>query len=142
MCLCSTTVKNGGKIDNKEEQTELENDPDEEDMYDINIDDEREIHWRNVFEDNEGVVDEKALLHAKLWGLYLNEKESLLKGKYWVEVVGRDKKKVLWEVVGDHMVEEPSDHKDIRIREFDFNIFDENEEGVVREGCSEPYLKF
>ena len=57
--------------------------------------------WRNVFEDNEGGVDEKALLHAKRWGLYLNEKEKLVKGKYSVEVVGRDKKKVLWEVVGD-----------------------------------------
>ena len=41
---------------------ELENDPDEEEKDDINIDDERERHWRNVFEDNEGGVDEKAFL--------------------------------------------------------------------------------
>ena len=33
-----------------------------------------------------------------------------------MEVVGNDKEKVLWEVVGDHMVEEPSDHKDIGLR--------------------------
>ena len=38
------------------------------------------------------------------------------------------------------MVEEPCDHKDIVLMGFDFNIFDEDEEGVVREGCSEPYL--
>ena len=57
-----------------------------------------------------------------------------------MEVVGNDKKKVLWEVVGDHVVEDPCDHEDIRLRGFDFNIFDEDEEGVVREGCSEPYL--
>ena len=31
---------------------ELENDPDEEEMDDVNIDDERERHWRNKFEDN------------------------------------------------------------------------------------------
>ena len=31
---------------------ELEIDPDEEEKDDINIDDERERHWRNVFEDN------------------------------------------------------------------------------------------
>ena len=72
---------------------ELENDPDEEEKDDINIDDKRERHWRNVFEDNEGGVDEKALLHAKRWDLYLNEKEKLVKGKYLVEVVGHDKKR-------------------------------------------------
>ena len=64
-----------------------------------------------------------------------------MKGKYLVEVVRHDKKKVLWEVVGDHVVEEPSDHEDIGLRGFDFNIFDEDEEGVVRKNCSEPYLK-
>ena len=33
-----------------------------------------------------------------------------------MEVVGHDKKKVLWEVVEDHVVEEPSDHEDIGLR--------------------------
>ena len=149
--------KTEDKIDNTEEQTELENDPDEEDEYEINIDDERERHWRNIFEDNEGGVDDKEFLHAKRWDLYLNNKEKLVKGKRWdlylnnkeklvkgkysVEVVGHDKKKVLWEVVGDHVVEDPSDHEDIGLREFDFNIFDEDGEGVVMEECSGPYLK-
>ena len=74
-------------------------------MDDVNIYDEKERHWRNVFEDNEvGVDDRKALLHAKRWDLYVNEKEQLVKGKYLVEVVGHDKKKVLWEVVYDHVV--------------------------------------
>ena len=95
MCLCSTTFKKGGKIDSKEEQKELDNDPDEEEKDDININDERERHWRNVFEYNEGGVDEKALLHANRWDIYLNEKEKIVKGKYLVEVVGHDKKKVL-----------------------------------------------
>ena len=54
--------KTEDRIENKEEQTELENDPDEEEKDDINIDDERERHWKYVFEDNEGCVDEKALL--------------------------------------------------------------------------------
>ena len=75
---------------------ELENGPDEQEMDDVNIDDKRERHWRNVFEDNEGGVDEKALLHAKRWGLYLYEKDKLVKGKYLAEVVGHDKKNVLW----------------------------------------------
>ena len=63
-----------------------------------------------------------------------------MKGKYSVEFGGHDNKKVLWEVVGDYVVEEPSDHEDIGQRGSDFNIFNEDEEGVVMEGCSEPYL--
>ena len=31
----------------------MEDDPDEEDMDNVNIDDEREQHWRIVFKDNE-----------------------------------------------------------------------------------------
>ena len=64
-----------------------------------------------------------------------------MKGKYLVEVFEHDKKKLLWEVFSDHVLEEPSDYEDIGLRGFDFNIFDEDEEGVVRERCSEPYLK-
>ena len=67
-------LKTEDEIYNNEEQTELENDPDEEEMYGGNIDNERERHCRNVSEDNEGGVDEKALLHAKRWYLYLNDK--------------------------------------------------------------------
>ena len=39
------------------------------------------------------------------------------------------------------MVEEPCDQVDIGLRGFDYNIFDEDEGGVVREECSGPYLK-
>ena len=94
----------------------MENYPDEEEKDEININDKRERHWRNVFEDNEGGVDEKAFLHAKRLDLYVNEKGKLVKSKYLVEVVGHDKKGVLWEVVGDHVVEEPCDHVDIGLR--------------------------
>ena len=82
MSILYYSLKRRKKIDNKEEKTELENDPGEEEKDDINIDDERERHWRKFFEDNEGGVDEKALLHAKRWGLYLNEKGKLVRGEY------------------------------------------------------------
>ena len=53
----------------------MEDDHDEEDMDDVNIDNEREHHFRMVFEDNDGgVVDKKALVHSKRWYVYLNEK--------------------------------------------------------------------
>ena len=76
-------LKKEDGVESKEEQAELENDPDEGEMDDGNIDDKRERHWRNVFDDNAGGVDDKkALLHAKRWDLYVNEKEQLVKGKY------------------------------------------------------------
>ena len=40
--------------------------PIEEDMDDVNIYNDRECHWRTVFENNYGGVDDaKALLHTK-----------------------------------------------------------------------------
>ena len=49
--------------------------------------------------------DKKALLHAKRWDLYVNEKEQLVKGKYSVVFLGRHNKKLLWGVVNYHVVE-------------------------------------
>ena len=58
-----------------------------------------------------------------------------------MEFFGHDKKKVLWEVVDDHVAEEPNYHEEIGLRGFGFNVFNKDEEGVVREGSSEfPYL--
>ena len=54
-------------------------------MEDVKLDVERERHWRMVFEDNDGGVDDKkALLHAKMWYVYVNEKENIIKGGYLV----------------------------------------------------------
>ena len=48
-------------------------DPDEEDMDNVNIYDDRELHWMMVFKDNEVGVDyKKSLLHAKRCDLYVN----------------------------------------------------------------------
>ena len=129
------------KIDNKEEQTELETDPDEEEKDDINIDDERERHRKNVFEDNEGGVDEKALLHAKLWDLYLNEKEKLVKDKYLVEVVGTIRKMCFgkWLVIMWWKIQVITKTSDLGCLIILFSI--RTSRGVVREECSRPYLK-
>ena len=73
---------------------DMEDDPDEEEMDDVNIDDEIERHWSMVSEENgRGVYDAKALMHAKRCDLYVNEKENIVKGGYSVEVVGNDNKK-------------------------------------------------
>ena len=99
-----------------------------EEKDNVNLDDERERHWRMVSEDNDGGVDNaKALLHAKSWDIYINEKEKLVKGGSPVEVVSNDKNKFLWGVVDDHVVEEPTDHEEIGLRGFDFNVFKQYE---------------
>ena len=73
-------------VDNKEYQADVEDDPDEEEMDDINLDNKRERHWRIVFEENNGGMDDaKALLHAKRWYIYVNEKENIVKGGYLVQ---------------------------------------------------------
>ena len=57
-----------------------------------------------------------------------------------MEVVGQDGKRFLWEVVDDHVVEEPTDNDEIGLWEFDFNFFDKYDKGLGREGSSEfPY---
>ena len=60
------------------------------------------------------------------------KRKKLVKGGYLVEVVGHDRKKVLWGVVNDHTVEEPTDHDEIGLRGFSFNFFDEDEKGIGR----------
>ena len=46
----------------------MEDDTDEEDMEDLKFGDERECHWRMVFYENDGEVDDKTtLLNAKRW---------------------------------------------------------------------------
>ena len=66
--------------------------------------------------------------------------KNIFKGGYLVEVVSHDGKKVILEVVDDHVVKQPTDNE-IGLQGFDFNYFDEYEKGVGRGGSSEfPYL--
>ena len=44
-----------------------------------------------------------------------------------MEVVSHDKKRVLLELVVDHFVVEPTDHEEIGLRGFHFNLFGEYE---------------
>ena len=104
--------------------------------------DERERHWRMVFEDNNGGVDgTKALLHAKKWDVYNSEKEALAKGGYLVEVDDKYRKKVIWDINDDRVVEEGVEHEELILQGFDFNLFSEDREGCVGYDVKElPYL--
>ena len=79
-----------------------------------------------VFEEKNGGVDgTKSLQHAKKWDIYNSEKDVLVKGGYLVEVSYRDRKKVIWEVVNDHVVDEGVEHEELDIKGFGVNLFDE-----------------
>ena len=53
----------------------MESNPDTEDIEDVPLEDERERHLRMVLNDNEkGINDEKALIHAKRWDVYYSDK--------------------------------------------------------------------
>ena len=62
-------------VEIKESQAEVEDDPDKEEMDNVNLDKEREPLWRMMFEENDGGVDgANSLLNAKSWYVYANEK--------------------------------------------------------------------
>ena len=75
-------IKEDG-VEKREYQVGMYLYPDEEDIKDVVLDDERESHWRMVIEENNGGVDwTKALLHTKKWDVYHLEKYAMVKGGY------------------------------------------------------------
>ena len=45
------------------------------DTEDVTLNNEMDNHWRMVYEDTKGRVDDqKALVHAQRWDIYLGEK--------------------------------------------------------------------
>ena len=92
----------------------METDLDEEEMKVMDLDDEREGLCRMVFKDIEGGIDDdKYLIHAKIWDIYIRQKISLFQSVYYLEVAGYDGKKVLWEVIYDHIFEEKNQNVEI-----------------------------
>ena len=63
-------------VDRKQEQVNIDPDPDEEEMEDMSPDDKIERHWKTVIEENYGGVDDKKfIIHTKRWGVYMNDKK-------------------------------------------------------------------
>ena len=83
-------------------------------MEEVTLDNERKHHYRVVFEDKRGGIDdEKALLHAKIWYLYMCNKILLIRDCYYVEVSGYDGKKVFCEVADNHVIEDSKENGEI-----------------------------
>ena len=61
----------------------------------------------------------------------------MVKGGYLVDVTDKDRRKVNWEVVDNHVVEAEVEHEELSIRGFDFNLFDGYREGCVGDDVKE-----
>ena len=65
----------------------------------------------------------------------------MVKGWYLVEVYDKDERKVICEVVYDHVVEEEVEQEELGLQGFDFNLFDEETEVYVGVDVKElPYF--
>ena len=77
-----------------------------------------------VSKDNDkGMDDEKAFLHSNRWYVYMNKKWNIMKVGYSMEVFSSNGRKVLWEVVYNHILEGVNDHYEIEIRGVGFWFF-------------------
>ena len=62
-------------VGSKDDKVDMEDYPYEEYMDNVHLEDDRERHWRMVFEYKYGGVnDTKSVLHANRWDVYVNEK--------------------------------------------------------------------
>ena len=63
-------------------------------IEDVILENKRQHEWRIFFEENDrGVDGDKSLVHAKRWYAYMNDKRSIIKSGYYVNVSGSDGKK-------------------------------------------------
>ena len=106
-------IKDDG-VYNIKEQVGVNRDPDEKQIKNVVLNDDREHHRSIFFEDNNrGVDGTKALLHAKKWYVYILLTDASVNGGYLVEVSDKYGKKLIWEVVDDHVVEEGVEHEEL-----------------------------
>ena len=78
---------NQGVVYRKEEQANMDPDPDEQETQGARIDNRRQHQQRMIFEDNGGWVEnEKLILHDNMWYVYMNKKKALIKGSHSVEI--------------------------------------------------------
>ena len=57
-----------------------------------------------------------------------------------MEVFGHDEKRVLWGVVKNHVVEEPTDHEEIGLQGFDLNFSTKMRRGLLEKGPVVLYI--
>ena len=57
----------------------------------------------------------------------------MVKDGYLIDNYDKNRKKVIWEVFDDHLVEERVEHEEMGLQDIDFNLSDEERKGCVGE---------
>ena len=73
--------------------------------------------------------NDKKKIHALIWCVYVKEKEELITISFLVSVPHPKGGKIVWTFVKDHVIDEKEDYKEIRLRGFDYSLFEEKEGG-------------
>ena len=112
-------------IDISEEQVAEERNMDLNEMEDIRFDKICEDHWRDLAEENY----DKKKINALRWNVYVKEKNELTTRAFLVSVPHPKGGTMFWTCVKDNVIDEKEDYKEIRLRGFDYNVFEEKEGG-------------
>ena len=91
------------RLNSKDDHVGTELYPDREETEDVRLDNKRERHWRMVLRKMmEGWKIREAIIHAKMWYVYMKGRKTLIRDGYYVEVSGSDGKNIIFDVVDDH----------------------------------------
>ena len=80
-----------------------------------------EDHWRDLAEES----NDKKNIHALRWCVYIKEKEDLITRSFSFSVPHPKGGEMFWTCVKDHVIEEKEVYKEIRLRGFDYSLFEE-----------------
>ena len=88
-------------MDILEEQVLEERDTDLNEEEDIIIEDIREEHWRDVYEDGK----DKSNIYALRWNVYTIDKEGFVKREFLVSITHPKGGNIVWTCVKDNIIE-------------------------------------
>ena len=120
-----------------EEQVSEERGPDMNEEEDTRMEDTREEHQSDDFEDGE----DKSKIQALRWDIYTRYKEELINRQLPLSVPHPKGGNIVWTCVKENIFEEKEDYESIGLRCFDYKLFESNEgKGVREELDGYPYL--
>ena len=87
---------------------------------DIRIDEIWNEHWRDVAEESENNKKVQTLR----WEIYVKYKEDSIRRDFLVYVPHPKGGNIIWNCVNNHIINEKEQYKDIRLRGFDYKLFE------------------
>ena len=110
------------------EQVLEKRDPDLNEEEDIRMEDSRREYLRYVVEDDK----DKRKTHSLRWDVYTRKKKELTKRDFLVSIMHAKGGDIVWTCVKDNINEEKDQYKVIGLRDFDHELFEEEEGGGIQ----------